>query len=91
MSRRRPTRAELADHYALDWLAEREAAETQPCPPAPRGCGVPAGRTCRSPLGRPLLGPPAHPARIHAAARAAAAARRRPRPPSPTRDRSNAA
>lgn len=87
---RRPTRAQLADEHTLDWLAERDAAETQPCPRPPRGCGVAAGQTCQNPYSRlPLRGPPAHPARILAAARAAAA-RTRARIPHP-RDRSPAA
>jgi hypothetical protein len=65
----RPTRDQLADHHRQEWLCERDTAETVPCPPRPKGCGVAAGQTCVSAVGgRPLQGPPAHGARIRLAA-----------------------
>lgn len=83
MPTRRPTRAQLADHYRQEWLCERATAETAPCPPPPRGCGTPTGQTCVNPhTGHPLAGPPAHAARIRAAA-TAAAAQERPTSPGP--------
>lgn len=74
----RLTRAQLADHHRLQWLADRDAAEALPCPPKPRGCGAPPGQTCTNVhTGRPLAGQPAHLVRIRAAT-AAARARRTP-------------
>lgn len=54
---------------SLDFLADRDQAETVPCPT----CQAPAGHTCTRPephTGRPvpLVNLPAHPARITAAA-----------------------
>lgn len=72
----RLTRAQLADHHRVQWLADRDAAEAVPCPPKPRGCGVAAGQTCRNVhTGQPLTGPPAHLVRIRDAAAAARARR----------------
>jgi len=60
---RRPTRADLARHYSLEWLQEREDAQTEPCP----DCRAPAGTPCHNPItGRPLDRSPAHPGRIRA-------------------------
>lgn len=65
---RRPTRAELADHYRREWLQEREDAQVVPCP----HCRAAAGTPCQNPItGRPLDRAPAHPARIRARARTA--------------------
>jgi hypothetical protein len=64
MVRGRLTRAQLADWYRLEWLAERELAETVDC----TDCPAVAGMTCVNRFsGRPLTGPPAHPARIRRA------------------------
>ncbi|MCF7550993.1 hypothetical protein [Pseudonocardia sp. WMMC193] len=82
MSRRRPTRAELAAHYAREWLAERDAAQTVPCPT----CGVDVDETCQHLDGSgPLDRQPAHYRRIRAAADLAATRRTAtgPRPPEP--------
>lgn len=91
MSRRRPTRAELADLARQLWELERDAAQTVPCPPQPRGCAVPAGVTCRNlATGRPLERQPAHQARRDAADQTTA----RPDPaarPAPPPQRSSAA
>lgn len=76
MTRRHLTRAQLADHYRHEWLAERELAERVMCRPKPWGCGAPAGQTCTNlHTGRPLQGQPAHWCRIRAAAAAPATAR----------------
>ena len=82
MSRRRPTRAELAAHYAREWLAERDAAQTVACPT----CGVDVDETCLNLTWRtPLDNQPAHYRRIRAAADLAATRRTAtdPRPPDP--------
>lgn len=63
----RPTHADIADHYRLEWLCERDDAETVPCPPAPYGCGQPAGKHCVNPITGRELNAPAHGARIRAA------------------------
>lgn len=58
MTRQR-TRHELAN---LDWLIDREHAQTVPC----RDCGQPAGHTCINlRTGQPLDRLPAHSTRIH--------------------------
>jgi hypothetical protein len=66
MSRRRLTRAQLTAQASLEWLQEREDAQTVPCP----GCLAPSQVTCRNPItGEPLQRFPAHPARITLRAR----------------------
>ena len=61
MSRTRPTRDELRNHYRTEWLQERVSAETVPC----RDCRARPGQTCRNlHTGRPLGRQPAHLARI---------------------------
>lgn len=63
MSRRRPTRAELAEHYYRVWLEERDSAQTQPCP----ACHAARGEVCRNVhTGQPLAHLPAHNDRIRA-------------------------
>lgn len=48
--------------------ADREVAETVPCPDRPHGCGRPAGTACRNlHTGEPLERIPAHAARLAAA------------------------
>jgi hypothetical protein len=48
--------------------ADRDRAETVPCPDRPRGCAMPAGTTCRNlTTGEPLEHQPAHFARLRAA------------------------
>lgn len=62
---RRPTTAQLAHQRSLEWLQEREDAQTEPCP----DCGAPAGTACTNPrTGQPLGRAPAHPGRIRARA-----------------------
>lgn len=52
----------------LDDQADRERAETVPCPDRPRGCGMPAGTMCRNLItGQPLEHLAAHAARLAAA------------------------
>ena len=49
-------------------LADRDQAETVPCPEPPRGCSAPAGATCRNlTTGDELEHQPAHAARLRAA------------------------
>jgi hypothetical protein len=71
MTRRRPTRAQLADLRYLEWLQEREDAQTERC----ETCQAPPGETCRNLVtGRPLDREPAHLTRIRRRARTPAAA-----------------
>lgn len=51
-----------------DDQADRDRAETVPCPDRPLGCGMPAGTVCRNlHTGLPLERIPAHAARLRAA------------------------
>ncbi|QJY46676.1 hypothetical protein [Pseudonocardia broussonetiae] len=52
----------------LDDVADREQAETVPCPDRPRGCGARPDEPCRNlHTGGPLQHLPAHAARLAAA------------------------
>ncbi|MFR9807097.1 hypothetical protein ACL02T_33090 [Pseudonocardia sp. RS010] len=62
MTSSRPTRAQTRDRHRLEWLCEREDAQTVPCP----DCHAPSGSTCTHPTGQPLVRAPAHPGRIRA-------------------------
>lgn len=66
MTRRHLTRAQLADHYRHEWLADRELAERVCCRPRGfGGCGADVGATCVNlHTGRLLQGQPAHLCRI---------------------------
>lgn len=67
MTRRRPTTAQLADLRYLEWLQEREDAETEQC----TTCQAPPGETCRNLVtGERLSREPAHLTRIRRRAQA---------------------
>lgn len=62
---RHPTHAQLAHQHSLEWLQEREDAQTEPCP----DCHAPTGTACTNPItGLPLGRAPAHHGRIRARA-----------------------
>jgi hypothetical protein len=53
-------------HPSQYLLHRRARVEARPCPPAPRGCGQPAGETCRNlRTGEPLRWQAAHSVRLH--------------------------